>query len=75
MWTSWTLGHKLRALDAMSNLGLWIIWMTWDPLSWGLKCYEQLRAVDEMKNSWSWAYDSKCYEYLKAMDDMNDSMS
>ena len=39
------------------------------------RCYEQLKADNDTKDSWSWAYVSKCYELLKAVDDMNNSNS
>ena len=28
----------------------------------GSRCYEQLKAMDDMNNSWSWTYDSKYYD-------------
>ena len=28
--------------------------------------------MDDMNDSWSWAYDSKCYEQLRYVDNMND---
>ena len=39
------------------------------------KGYEQLRAMDDMNNSKSWAKGSKYYEQLKAMYDKNDTRS
>ena len=39
-WT--TPGHGLKALDAMKNIGLWLIWMNLG---------HELKVVDAMKNS------------------------
>ena len=30
----------------------------------GFKCYEQLKAMEDISHSKSWAYGSKCYEQL-----------
>ena len=55
-----TLGGGLKALDAMNNLGLWIIWATRG---------RKLKAMDIIKNSalWmnerlqiSWTHGSRC---------------
>ena len=37
------------------------------------RCYEQLKAKDDMNDFWSWAYDTKCYEQLRVVDDMKNS--
>ena len=44
-------------------------------ISWAQasRCYERVRALEDMNDSWSWAPGSKHYEHLKAMGDMNDS--
>ena len=39
------------------------------------KCYEQLRAVDDMNDWWSHAKGSRCYEQLRVVDGMNNSRS
>ena len=39
------------------------------------KCYEWLKALENMNDSWSWSLGSKHYEHLKVMDDRNDSWS
>ena len=44
-------------------------------LAKGFRCYEQVKVVDEMNDSWSCAQDSKSYEQLKTIDDMNNSRS
>ena len=54
---------ELRPLDAISSLGLWMIWM--------ILCHE-LRVVDDMNDSELWAHDSRYYEQLKVVVDMND---
>ena len=41
----------------------------------GCRCYEQLKAINDMKDFSSWAYDSGFYEQLKAMDNMKNSKS
>ena len=46
--------HEVRYLDAMSNLGLRVIW-TILGRGEGSKCYEQLRVVDDMNDLRSWA--------------------
>ena len=88
-WT--TLGRKLRAIDAMNYLRMWMTWMTlcrelkaldarwyeqlmilW-PQAFG--CFEWLRPLEDMNDSWSWALGSKRYEHLKSMDDRNNSWS
>ena len=40
-----TLGHELKALDAMNNAGLWMTWMTL-----GYK----LKALNDVNNSGVW---------------------
>ena len=45
----------------MRDLGLW---------GQGSRCYEQLKAMDDMNNSGSWAQGSRCYEQLRVIDDM-----
>ena len=44
-------------------------------LAYGSRCYEQLRALDDMKSSMSCSQDSRCFEQLQTIDDMNDSKS
>ena len=45
--------------------------MTWSTLG-GSRYYEQLKIVDDMNNSESWAKGSKYNEKLKVVFDMND---
>ena len=52
-----TSGHKLRALDSMNCLGVWIQLAT-------PGC--ELRALDATNSS-------ECYEKLRVVDDINDS--
>ena len=39
----------------------------------GLRCFEQLRAMDDMNNFVSLAQTSKCYQWIRVVDEMNDS--
>ena len=75
LWLTWTtLCRKLKALDAMKKSRC-----RWDELlrvvSSRPGCYEQLRTMDDMRYSGSWAEGFGCYEQLKVMNDMNDSGS
>ena len=38
----------------------------------GSRCFEELRAMDDMNEFGSWAQGSKCNEQLSVVDDMND---
>ena len=55
-------GHELRALNAMTNVGLWLIWTN-------LGC--ELRALDAINNSRMWMTWDTLVRELKALDDMN----
>ena len=57
-----TFGRELNVLDAMNNPGLYMY--EWFGILWarGSRCYEQLRPLDDMNDSWSLAQGSKCYE-------------
>ena len=48
-----------------------------DYKSWveGYRCYEQLRAMDDMNDFELWAQGSRYYEQLKIVDDMSYSVS
>ena len=43
------------------------------PWAQASRCYEQLKAKDDINISWSWAYNFKWYEQLGIVDDMNNS--
>ena len=45
------------------------------PWAQASRCFERLRALEDMNNSWLWALGSKRYEHLRAMDDKNNSWS
>ena len=52
--------------------------MTWTTPDYELKALDamkQLKVVNEMNDSWSWAQGSRSHEHLKVMDDMKDSSS
>ena len=79
------ISRELRPLDAMSSLGLWMIWMILhhelrvvddinDSELWAhdLRYYEQLKVLVDMNDFGSWAQGSRCYEQLRVVDDMND---
>ena len=53
--------HELRLLEAMSSLGLLMIWMI---------LHQELKVVDDMNNYRSWAHDSRYYEKLMVVVDM-----
>ena len=53
--------HELKPLNAMSSLGLWMIWMI---------LHHELRVVDDMNDSRSWAHNSRYYEQLMVVVDM-----
>ena len=57
-----TLGHKLKALDAMNSSGLRVEMN--DSGSWakGSRSYEKVRAMDDINNSKSWAQAFRDYE-------------
>ena len=78
------ISHELRPLEALSRLGLWMIWMILrhelrvvdgmnDYKLWAhnSRYYEQLKAVADMNDFGSWAQGSGCYEQLRLIDDMN----
>ena len=46
-----------------------------DSQSWayGFKCYEKLRAVDDVDDPWSWAQGPICHEQLRDVVDKNES--
>ena len=78
LWLTWnTQGRELKALDVMDNLGMSMTWaalgLMLKPLeamnnSWSTlwaqisRCYEQLRAIDDMKDFRSWAQRTRFYE-------------
>ena len=66
--TRTTMTHELWALDAMNSIGLYMLWIAQD-----YRCYEQLKVVDEMNKSRSWAQASKWYDHFKVVVDLNDS--
>ena len=62
LWMTWaTLVQRPRALNAMKSLDLWMISITWDPLS----SYELLKVVDDVNDSPSLAQAYRCYELLR----------
>ena len=65
-----TPGHKLKALDAMNNSGLWITWTT---LGHELRALDVMnKVVVDMKDFGSKAKCFKSNEQLRVVDDMND---
>ena len=79
------ISRELRPLDALSNLGLWMIWMILrhelrmvDDMNDSELCthnsryYEQLKVVVDMNDFESWAQGSGCYEKFRVVADMND---
>ena len=82
------ISHELRPLDAMSSLGVWMIWIIphhelkvvddmndSDLWAHDSRYYAQLKVVVDMNNFRSWAQGSGCYKQLRVVDDMNDSWS
>ena len=77
MWLIGTiLGHEIKALDAMNNLGLL---MTWTTLGCNLRALDAMNGsglwVDDLNNFGSWGYGFGCYEQLMGVVDMNDFRS
>ena len=67
-----TLGRELKGLNFMNNLGLWMIWITWDrDLNQASRFHEELRVMDDMNDSRLWALKFRYYEQHKASDDKN----
>ena len=62
LWfTRMSLGHELKALNTINNSV--VNDMSYSTsLAYDYGCYEQLRGVDDMDDSWSWAHSSKCNE-------------
>ena len=66
---------EIRPLDAMNHSRFRILWKKSASWTQASKCYEKVRAMDDIKDFGLWTRGSRRNEQLRVMDDMNDSRS